>query len=151
LKLPIFVVVVLLVIVLVFSLNFVSAPATRVGQVVSVTTTSTQQTSQSGSVKLRGPSQVDVVIEGQGVTAYYSPTTIVVVIGVNNTVIWYNPDVVIHTVTSVNQTRSGNALFDSGFMNPGQSYTHVFNSTGSYPYICAIHPEMYGEVIVKSS
>jgi plastocyanin len=151
LKPPIFVVVVLLVVVLVFSLNFVPAPETQVGRGVSITTISTRQTSQSSSTKLRGPSQVDVVIEGQGVTAYYSPTTVIVVIGVNNTVIWYNPDIVIHTVTSVNQTKSGNVLFDSGFMNPGQSYRLVFNSTGTYPYICAIHPEMYGEVIVKSS
>jgi plastocyanin len=151
LKPPIFVVIVSLVILLMFSLNFVPASETQPGRVVSVTSSSTQQTSQSSPTKLRGPSHVDVVIEGQGVTAYYSPTTIVVVIGVNNTVIWYNPDIVIHTVTSVNQTRSGNVLFDSGFMNPGQSYTRVFNSTGTYPYICAIHPEMYGEVIVKSS
>ncbi len=73
----------------------------------------------------------------------FSPTTIVVVIGVNNTVTWTNNDSAPHTVTDV----SGG--FDSLNMVPGQKYTHTFGSVGTFNIKCNYHPWMYGTIIVK--
>ena len=70
----------------------------------------------------------------------YSPGVIHVVVGVNNTVMWSNDDSTVHTVTST--------LFDSGFLNPGQSWTYTFGKDGTYHYHCTLHGWMAGTVIV---
>jgi len=72
----------------------------------------------------------------------YSPQQIVVVIGVNNTVTWVNNDNVPHTVTA----KDGS--FDSGNLNPGQSFTYTFTKAGTYAYTCTYHSWMNGTVIV---
>ncbi len=48
-----------------------------------------------------------------------------------------------HTVTALNSE------FDSGPLGSGDSFTHVFNTSGTYQYKCSIHPYMTGEVIVQ--
>lgn len=73
----------------------------------------------------------------------YSPSTITVVIGVNNTIVWTNEDGMPHTVTEVNK------IFDSGNMNSGDSFTYTFSVPGTYLYYCAYHIWMKGTVIVK--
>ncbi len=75
---------------------------------------------------------------------YYSPQTITVVIGVNNTITWINNDNAVHTVTDT-------GVFDSGFIQPGQSWSYTFTTPGTYQYHCTIHPWMTGTVIVKSA
>ncbi len=37
---------------------------------------------------------------------------------------------------------------DSGLMNPGDTYSHTFSATGTFSYICTIHPSMTGTVKV---
>ena len=74
-------------------------------------------------------------------TVGYSPDTIVVVLGVNNTVVWTNNDSQPHTVTG-----SG---FDSGYLAPGATFSHTFTTPGTYPYHCQYHPWMTGSVVVK--
>jgi nitrite reductase (NO-forming) len=74
---------------------------------------------------------------------YYSPQTITVVIGINNTVTWTNNDNTAHTVTDT-------GVFDSGYINPGQSWSYTFTTPGTYQYHCSIHPWMTGTVIVES-
>ena len=76
----------------------------------------------------------------------YSPDVITVVIGVNNTVVWQNNDSVVHTATGTNFT-----LFNTGNIQPGASASYTFNTAGTYPYHCLIHPTMSGTVIVKGS
>lgn len=75
---------------------------------------------------------------------YYLPPTITVVIGKNNTVTWINDDNVPHTVTA------DDGSFNSGNLNQGDSWTHVFTTPGTYPYHCDYHPWMHGTVIVKA-
>ena len=75
----------------------------------------------------------------------FSPSTITVVIGVNNTVIWTNDDVVPHTVTADDGT------YSSGNMNPGDSFAYTFTTPGTYTYHCSYHSWMKATVIVKSS
>lgn len=79
----------------------------------------------------------------------YSPDTITLVIGVNNTVTWTNNDSVHHTVTTTNAPAGGS--FNSGNMNAGVSCSHTFTVAGTYDYDCAYHSWMTGTVIVKAS
>ena len=86
------------------------------------------------------------ILKGAGLNTTspgFSPTTIMVVIGVNNTVTWTNDDTGPHTVTGVN------GGFDSGNLEPGQKYTHTFNSVGTFDIKCNYHNWMHGTIIVK--
>ena len=62
---------------------------------------------------------------------------------VGTTVKWTNNDNVSHDVTSQNN------LFFSGNLDPGATYTHTFQSAGSFPYYCTIHPLMVGTITVQ--
>jgi copper-containing nitrite reductase len=108
------------------------------------TTTTTAASGSSGSP----PAAVHVSIpSGSGSdtsSAGYSPATITVVIGVNNTVTWMNDDSMPHTVTSVTK------LFDSGNLNPGDMFSYTFTSPGTYLYFCSYHSWMKGTIIVKA-
>ena len=57
--------------------------------------------------------------------------------------------------TSVTWTNSGGAPHtvtgdwaSSDILQPGQTFTHTFDADGRFAYVCAIHPEMTGEVVV---
>jgi YVTN family beta-propeller protein len=60
------------------------------------------------------------------------------------TIIWTNNDAVPHTVTS------DAGLWDSGDINPGQSYELTFAKPGTYSYHCMHHPYMKGVVNVST-
>ena len=54
-----------------------------------------------------------------------------------------------YTVTSEiveNNRPTPDGSFDSGIINPGDSFPFVFNKAGEYPYYCTIHPFMTGKV-----
>ncbi|MHB1909024.1 MAG: DUF1404 family protein [Nitrososphaerales archaeon] len=74
----------------------------------------------------------------------YSPQNIIVVIGVNNTVVWVSHSFTQDTVTSVNGS------FDSGPISPGQMWSHTFTTPGTFEYSCIYHPWMKGSVKVLS-
>jgi nitrite reductase (NO-forming) len=76
---------------------------------------------------------------------FYSPPTLTVVIGVNNTVTWVNNDNVPHTVTA------NDGSYNSGNLNPGQSWSHTFTAPGTYTYYCSYHSWMKGTIIVKAA
>jgi plastocyanin len=42
-------------------------------------------------------------------------------------------------------------IFDSGFMRPGESFSHTFTAPGVYRYVCVAHETsgMIGEIIVE--
>jgi plastocyanin len=56
------------------------------------------------------------------------------------TVTWTNRDTMVHTVTGTG--------FNSGDIQPGASYSHQFNTAGSYDYHCSIHTVMQGTINV---
>jgi plastocyanin len=56
---------------------------------------------------------------------------------------WVNEDQVQHTVTA------NDGEFDSGLIEPGQSWEREFAEPGEYPYHCTPHPFMTGRVIVE--
>lgn len=70
----------------------------------------------------------------------FSPSIIEVPVG--TTVEWANQGSALHTVTA----RDGS--FDSGLMGTGKTFAHRFDQAGTFLYICSLHPEMTGTVMV---
>jgi len=67
---------------------------------------------------------------------------------INTTVTWINKDQFSHDVISGKEDKSDNR-FASGYIEPGAKWIHRFDSTGSYPYFCSVHPWiMHGVVTV---
>ena len=66
----------------------------------------------------------------------------------NGEVIWTNNDIVPHTVTSGNPRDGPNGLFDSGLINPEESYSLEFDIAFEYDYFCIVHPWMQGTIVV---
>jgi plastocyanin len=72
----------------------------------------------------------------------YSPGNFTVKAG--KTVTWVNKDTTPHTVTSITS-----GLFDSGNLNSGQTWSHVFAQNGVYKYYCTLHSWMRGNITVN--
>jgi len=71
----------------------------------------------------------------------FNPSTLTIQKGANVT--WTNYDSVQHTVVS------DSGAFSSPLLNKGDTYTFQFNTTGSFPYYCSIHPYMKGTIAVE--
>jgi plastocyanin len=69
----------------------------------------------------------------------FAPTTLTVPAG--TTVTWTNHDGTDHTVT-------GAGLKSRSFGKDG-SYSYAFTKTGSFAYVCSLHPQMKGVVVVR--
>jgi len=77
----------------------------------------------------------------------FSPYSISVRTG--TTVTWTNADNAAHTVTSGNPADGPNGFFDSSMLMAGTTFSHTFNSPGTFPYFCMLHPWQQGEVVVS--
>ena len=72
----------------------------------------------------------------------FVPPTLEIATG--GTVTWSNDDGDdLHTVTS-----EGGA-FDSGILEGGATFSQTFTEAGTYPYACAVHPEMHGTIVAS--
>jgi plastocyanin len=73
----------------------------------------------------------------------FAPTSMTVVVG--TTVRWKNLDDEPHTVRSV----------DTGFrsdpLDQNDSFAFKFDKPGTYRYVCSIHPQMVGTIVVKAA
>jgi plastocyanin len=76
----------------------------------------------------------------------YIPSVIVIEKGKQIT--WVNEDSAFHSITS-GYYGTPTELFDSGHLDPFESYTLTFDETGTYDYFCTLHPWMKGQVIVE--
>ena len=76
----------------------------------------------------------------------YIPPNIVVEKG--KSVTWLNEDSSFHSVTSGFYPEPS-GLFDSGHLDPYESYTLSFDEYGVYDYFCTLHPWMKAQVIVE--
>jgi plastocyanin len=67
-----------------------------------------------------------------------------------STVTWINNDVTLHTVMSgaVGDEHKGED-YDSGYIAPGNSFHHLFNSSGVFNYHDYLHPFIQGKVRVN--
>jgi plastocyanin len=71
----------------------------------------------------------------------FSPASVEVPAG---TVITFdNQDTTAHTATATDGS------FDSGNLNPGESYSITLDKPGTYTYACTYHPNMKGTIVVK--
>jgi plastocyanin len=75
------------------------------------------------------------------VTLSFDPAEVTIPTG--TAVSWANDDTVPHTVTATD------GAFDSGIFDPGASFSWTFEQPGSFGYICQLHPQMQGTVIVE--
>jgi len=82
---------------------------------------------------------------GSSTSLNYSPNSIRLVVGVNNTVTFVNQDNVVHTVTALDGS------FDSGNVAAGASWTHTFSAPGTYSFRCIYHSWMKGTITVVSA
>ncbi len=75
-------------------------------------------------------------------TTTFSPGTITIPAG--TVVTWKNSDVIQHSSTSLT------GVWNSGNLNPGQTYSRTFSTPGTFNYQCQIHGAiMSGTVIVQ--
>jgi len=86
---------------------------------------------------ISAPGINEVWIQGSA----FTPATITVSAG--TTIKWTNKDGMSHTVTSTT------ALFDSGTIGNNGTYSHQFNTIGTFPYYCTIHTYMTATVVVQ--
>ena len=109
-------------------------------------TTSSAVTSSATTTSAVGGAFVVKIPAGTGtnLNLNYSPSSFVLVAGVNNTVTFENQDSVVHTVTA------DDGSFDSGNIQPGQSWTYTF-APGTYSFHCIYHSWMKGNVTVLAA
>jgi hypothetical protein len=90
------------------------------------------------------------VVEGN---PNYVPNKPVVLLTINNNVIWENNDDTAHTVTPDHRHSDGySGEFGSpGVMKPGESYEFLFTEPQDVPYHCTPHPWMEGTISVEKS
>ena len=70
---------------------------------------------------------------------FFGPSSLTVTVG--DTVTWTNGDDSPHTVTA-------DGAFDSGNIEPGQSFSHTFTEPGTFTYVCQYHDEMVATITV---
>ena len=74
----------------------------------------------------------------------FNPAVITITAG--STVRWTNTaSLTPHTSTS---DLGDTEVWDSGVLNPGDTFTHTFDVPGVYPYHCNVHISMHGVVVV---
>ena len=76
----------------------------------------------------------------------YIPSNIVIEKG--KQVTWVNEDSAFHSVTS-GLYETPTELFDSGHLDPYETYTLTFDESGTFDYFCTLHPWMKGQVTVE--
>ena len=64
---------------------------------------------------------------------------------VGDTITWTNQDVAPHTATAKDKS------WDTGTIKQGKTGSHTFTTAGTIPYICTIHPNMHGTVVVLAA
>jgi amicyanin len=73
----------------------------------------------------------------------FDPGSITVHVG--DTVTWTNTGGLPHTVTA------DDGSFDSELLNSSQTWTHTFDTAGTFAYHCTPHPWMKATIVVQGS
>ena len=75
----------------------------------------------------------------------FQPGTLTVHAGDN--LEWKNEDIVPHTATADDGSQT--PIFDSGNIQVGAAWRYVAQQKGTYNYVCTLHPNMHGKLIVE--
>ncbi len=128
----------ILIVVLVLTLimgGCTTAPQTPVPSVTPSPVTTTIQPPDAG--------EVTIIIENYS----FNPPEITIPRG--TMVTWVNQDPFDHQITNDATTSYElGAIFRSDPLSEGESYAFTFNTSGTYPYYCAIHPFMKATITV---
>ena len=76
-------------------------------------------------------------------TSAFVPNPVTVSVG--TTVTWSNTD----TASANHDVVADNGAFNSGLFGNGMNFSFTFQSRGTFPYRCSIHPGMVGTVVVQ--
>ena len=106
------------------------------GSTGATTTEQTETTPAEEGDQQGGGAPQDVMI----VDNDYDPKELTVPAG--TTVVWTNVGDAPHTVTADGE-------FDSGNLEPSQTFEHTFDEPGTVDYVCTIHPGQEGSVTVE--
>ena len=71
----------------------------------------------------------------------FSPATLEIKAGTKVT--WTNADDIPHTVVS------NDKVFKSKVLDTDQKFSFTFDTPGTYPYFCSLHPKMTAKVVVQ--
>ncbi len=77
----------------------------------------------------------------------YEPMQLTIEVGTEVT--FTNSDSAPHTVTAGTDDQPTPDVFDSGLLQPGESFTFMFTDAGEFPYFCERHPPMTGTIVVE--
>lgn len=94
---------------------------------------------QAGVVRAQAPPTFNV----QVIDFEFQPANLTVPAGA--TVTWTNAGQRTHTVSA------DDGSFDSGRLDPGETFSHTFTEPGTYTYHCGFHPEMQGTIKVTAA
>lgn len=115
----------------------VPTTTTKAPPTSTATTTTTSTTVPATTTTIAAP-KTFVVSMGDN---FYDPMNRTINVG--DTVRWDNGGLVQHTSTSP-------ANWDSGVVSPGGSYQVTFDQSGTFNYLCTIHPGQTGTIVVQS-
>ncbi|MGB8187023.1 MAG: cupredoxin family copper-binding protein [Pseudolabrys sp.] len=73
----------------------------------------------------------------------FNPKQVTVKAG--DSITWVNHDDIPHTVTSQTQA------FRSKALDTDDKFSFTFATPGTYPYFCALHPQMTATIVVEAS
>jgi len=79
----------------------------------------------------------------------FAPTKVAIAQG--GQVTWSNDDNAAHTVTSGTPSKGFDGHFDSGILEAGSTFSVSLDDSGTYPYLCMVHPWMKGTIIVEDT
>lgn len=106
---------------------------------VSTTSISTGRAAGGGDATARSSATISVVMGDY----FYRPRDAAISAG--DTVSWVNEGTV-----PEGHTATGDG-FDSGVLEEGETYSHTFETAGTFDYVCTLHPAMKGTVTVTGS
>jgi plastocyanin len=101
----------------------------------------TNANSHPGASARRNGGSIPVGARSTSGAAGFTPNPIMVAVG--TAVTWTNNDSIAHDVTS------DTGVWNSSSMAPGTQFTFKFQTAGTFPYHCAVHPGMVGTVTVQ--
>jgi plastocyanin len=107
--------------------------------------------------KMAAATQTEVVVKMLDMPPAFQPTRVTIKIG--QSVEWENVGNEVHHATNDSSLAikakevtnpPGAEPFDSGFLRPGETFTHTFTIPGEYRYACVVHEAkgMVGTIVV---
>jgi plastocyanin len=106
---------------------------------------SASQSANSGKTASQSESAAPKVVTVLIRDFKFEPATVTVHEG--ETVEWKNEDSVPHTATE--NADGKKPAFDSGYLQTGAAWRYVAQNKGTYNYICTLHPNMQGTLIIQ--